>query len=279
MTLEAKVAERTTELSRTVEVLQQTRAELLHSEKLAALGSMVAGISHELNTPIGNTLMVATTLQAQVRELNDVVSSGNVKKSTFEGFLRSIDEMSELLVRSCGRASDLIASFKQVAVDQTSERRRSFDLKEVVADVLTLARTTFKHEPWVLEDDVPTGIICDSFPGPLGQVVTNLVQNACVHGFAGRQHGRVKVSARLMAEGTVQLTVTDDGVGMDAATLSRVFDPFFTTRLGKGGSGLGMSVSHRIVGSMLGGSMRADSRPGEGTRFTVIFPAAAPARM
>ncbi|HRE18661.1 MAG TPA: PAS domain S-box protein, partial [Rhodocyclaceae bacterium] len=178
--LETRVEERTAELKKVIGDLRETQEELLHSEKLASLGSLVAGISHDLNTPIGNTLTVATTLQDKVQEFNVKMRKGELKKSALVDFLNSAEEMADLLVRSCRRAAELVASFKQVAADQASERRRQFDLRELVEDVLVTLRPTFKHHPWVFSCDVPAGIACDSFPGPLGQVLSNLVQNACL---------------------------------------------------------------------------------------------------
>lgn len=276
VTLEARVEERTSELSAMLQSLQQTQEELVHSEKMASLGSLVAGISHDLNTPIGNTMTVASTLQDRVREFNTLLANGDLKKSALLDFLHSAEEMSDLLVRSCRRSTELISSFKQVAIDQASERRRKFDLRAVVEDVLVTLRPTIKHQPWVLESEVQEGINCDSFPGPLGQVLTNLIQNACVHGFGDRGYGRVAIAASSPMAGWVRLTVSDDGVGMDGATLARVFDPFFTTRLGQGGSGLGTSIAYRIVTSILGGAISVDSELGKGSCFTLIFPMAAP---
>lgn len=275
-TLESKVLQRTEELRRSVQMLQETQDELIQSGKLASLGSMVAGISHELNTPIGNTLLVASTLQQKVQSFSHVLQRHGVRKSEIGAFFTDIGDMSDLLVRSCGKASELISSFKQVAIDQTSERRRSFELHHVVDDVLKALRVSYRHTVWVLQADIPAGMVCDSFPGPLGQVLTNLVQNACRHGFHGRVDGIVCITATRQDDGTIALVVQDDGVGMDTLTLSHVFDPFFTTQLGAGGSGLGLSVSRRIVESILGGSLRAESTLGYGSRFICTFPPVAP---
>lgn len=278
-TLETRVEERTAELKKVIGDLRDTQEELLHSERLASLGSLVAGISHDLNTPIGNTLTVATTLQDRVREFNATMAKGELKKSALLDFLHVTEEMGDLLVRSCRRAAELVASFKQVAADQASERRRVFDLKELVDDVLMTLRPTYKHQPWTFASDIPEGVACDSFPGPLGQVLSNLVQNACVHGLGEQSAGRIEISASHPVEGWLRLTVRDDGCGMDPGTLARVFDPFFTTRLGRGGSGLGLSVSYRIVTSLLGGAISVESEPGKGTCFTVMFPVKAPSSL
>ncbi len=285
--LEAMVATRTSELNRAMDTLQRTQNELIQYGTLASLGSMVAGISHELNTPIGNALTVASTLQEQVAKVADTVASGTVKRSTLDSFFSSGREMAALIVKSIQRAAELIASFKQVAVDQTSERRRVFDLFEVVDDVITTLRPGLKTTPWLIEMDIPAGISCDSFPGPLGQVVTNLVQNAVTHGFEGKTAGRVLISAQVQRveweresqRERICLRIRDDGHGMAPATLTHVFEPFFTTRLGKGGSGLGLSVCHRIATTVLGGEMSVESALGQGTCFSLTFPAVAPGRI
>jgi signal transduction histidine kinase len=191
-------------------------------------------------------------------------------------FLSGAAEMASLATQSVTRAADLVASFKQVAVDQTSEQRRTFLLDRVVADNLAALRPSFGPLHVNLKQDIPDGIRCDSYPGPLGQVLTNLLQNAVVHGLEGKADGTVQITATVAAD-QVTLVVTDDGAGMEPKVLAHVFDPFFTTRLGKGGSGLGLSVSHRIATSVLGGSLSARSTAGSGSQFRLVFPLVAPA--
>ncbi|OQA33594.1 MAG: Signal-transduction histidine kinase senX3 [Betaproteobacteria bacterium ADurb.Bin341] len=275
-TLEEQVAQRTAALSQALETLKGAQAGLLESERLASLGSLVAGVSHELNTPIGNALTVASTLQEKTRQVNRLVAEGQLKKSVLLDFLGSAGEMSDLICRSCHRSSDLIESFKQIAVDQTTEQRRRFELHTLVDDVLTTLRPSFKKMPWVVSADVPEGIACDSFPGPLVQVLTNLIQNAFIHAFDGREAGEVVVVARLNCKGRVRLVVRDNGRGMEAATRKRIFDPFFTTRMGRGGTGLGLSISYQIATAVLGGTLRVSSKPGRGSIFILTFPQQAP---
>ncbi len=264
------------ELRQAVRNLDRARAELVRGEKLAGLGSLVAGVAHELNTPIGNTAVAATTLQHDVDEFRRAMDAGSLRKSELQQFLARCNEGAELLVKSTQRAAELVISFKQVAVDQASDRRREFDLGETVQDVLRSIRPSFKGHAWVLETDIPQGIHCDGFPGPLGQIVSNLVQNAVLHGFAGREQGRVQVHATVLDADTVRLTVEDDGNGIPEASLGKIFDPFFTTRLGQGGSGLGLTIVYNLVTVMLGGRIEVRSSVGEGTCFTLTFPLSAP---
>jgi signal transduction histidine kinase len=273
--LEGRVAERTSTLSATIERLQQTQKELVHAEKLASLGALVAGVAHELNTPIGNALTVATTLEEKARELGAVLERGEMRKSTLIDFVGNALAMTELISRSAHRASALIGSFKQVAVDQTSEQRRTFNLRMAVEDNVAALKPNFRHASHQIDVEVPHGITCDSYPGPLGQVIVNLVQNAMTHAFTGRAEGRLRIGASL-EQGTVHLSFEDDGIGMEADVLERIFEPFFTTRLGLGGSGLGLSISQNIVAGVLGGTLLARSKAGLGSCFEVRFPLHAP---
>ncbi|HXA47066.1 MAG TPA: ATP-binding protein, partial [Burkholderiaceae bacterium] len=282
--LEQRVVERTNELQQTnielastVATLNMAREELVRSEKLAALGSLVAGIAHELNTPIGNSLMVASTLVDQTKVLTASYIDGNgLKRSVLEGYFQDASKAGDILVRNLYRAANLVTSFKQVAVDQTSSQRRLFSLSEVISEILITLSPTLKKTAFVIEQHIPDNITMDSYPGPLGQVVTNLVNNALLHGFEGRTNGTVTLSAVINHEGGVELTVKDDGKGIPSANLGRVFDPFFTTKLGAGGSGLGLNITHNIVSGILGGRIRVNSEMGNGTTFVLTLPTVAP---
>ena len=269
--LEDRVSERTAELSATVDRLKQTQYDLVQAEKLASLGALVAGVAHELNTPIGIALTTASTLEDNAKDFQRTVADGALKRSSLDFFVQRSVDMGALLVRSCHRAANLISSFKQVAVDQTSEQQRQFDLLALVEDNVASLRPSFKQAGWNIEIDVPEGINCNSYPGPLGQVLVNLIQNADLHAFAADEHGTLRITASVVAD-MVELVVSDNGKGMDAETASRIFEPFFTTRLGQGGSGLGLAICRNIVKGVLGGSLQATSEPGVGTRFIVSFP-------
>jgi signal transduction histidine kinase len=256
--------------------LQLAQTQLVEREKLASLGALVAGVAHELNTPIGNSLLVASTLQEGSRRFAEQTRSGGLRRSELERFCATAEESSSLLVRSLGRAAQLVASFKQLAVDQTSDRRRSFDLAKVCEEVALTLDNRLRREEHRLECDIPPGLIFDSFPGPLEQVISNLVLNAVLHGFEGRSGGRMRLQAEPVGGDWVRLVFSDDGRGIPDEQLPRIFDPFFTTKMGQGGSGLGLHICYTIVSSLLGGQISVSSVAGQGTRFELMLPRVAP---
>lgn len=282
-TLEARVQGRTAELSASNDELRHTlhtldiaRDELVRGEKLASLGSLVAGVAHELNTPIGNAAVAATTLQDQFNEFQQVLKEGQLRRSDLDRFVNTCREGNDLILRSLNRSRELVASFKQVAVDQASERRRYFDLAELLSDVLRTLRPGLKGGRWQISEHVPATIQCDGYPGPLGQVLTNLIMNAVLHGFEGRSEGHIEIKASPVDRTSVRIEVSDNGRGIPAGQLDKIFDPFFTTRLGQGGSGLGLTICHNIVTTLLGGRISVESTPGKGTCFALVIPLTAP---
>jgi len=282
--LEQRVQERTEALSKSnqdlrsaVKNLEQAQAELLQREKLAALGALVAGIAHELNTPIGNSVTAASTLHEQAGEFSRQVAAG-ITRSALDRFLENANTASDIVLRNLSRAAELVSSFKRVAVDQTSDQRRTFDLAEVINETLLTLGPGIKQSGHDVTHDIDLHVLMDSFPGALSQVVSNLVNNALVHAFADKAHGAVRVDARRLDDGTVEISVTDDGCGIASENLGRIFNPFFTTRLGSGGSGLGLHIAYNLVTGVLGGHIRAESTPGAGTRLIVTMPVNAPER-
>ncbi|MDS4025756.1 MAG: PAS domain S-box protein [Candidatus Contendobacter sp.] len=266
--LEDLVAMRTTEL-------RQAMNQLAQAEKLAALGKLVAGIAHELNTPIGNAVLAASTLADRERDFTARIQAG-LTRSTLQQFVATVREGSEILQRNLRRAAELISSFKQVAVDQSSYQRRTFTLEEVVREITLTLSPTLRRSPTTLSVAIDPDLRLDSFPGPLGQVLMNLINNALVHAFHGRERGVIRIESIPAAPGHVGLRVSDDGNGIDPAHLSRLFDPFFTTRLGQGGSGLGLHIVYNLVTGLLGGTIAVHSTPGQGAAFDLGLPLVAP---
>lgn len=262
-------------LELTLQDLRATQVQLIESAKLASLGQLVAGVAHELNTPIGNALITSNALEHEISELNAGIIGNVLRKSSLTSFVDHAIPMTELIARSCKRAAELISSFKQVATDQTSERRRHFKLHELVDDIMATLHPTLNTQALQINLQIPQDIVCDSYPGPLGQIITNLIQNAMIHAFEGRTSGQLDITAQVQ-DGQVDMQFTDNGNGMSAAVLSRIFEPFYTTRLGHGGSGLGLSISQNIAISVLGGSLKASSELGQGSCFHLRFPRVTP---
>ena len=259
-----------------VTALRRTAEVLARNERMASLGNLVAGIAHEINTPIGNALMVASAVGSRITEFEEAIAGGQLRRSVLDRFVASVRESDDLLERNLVRAANLIQNFKQVAVDQTSDRRRVFDLATVLEEVRMTLVPRFKHSPYRFDLDAEVGISLDSYPGALGQIVTNLVENALVHAFEGRASGQILLVARSIDAGNAEIVCSDDGIGVPADVRPRIFDPFFTTKLGKGGSGLGLSIVLNLVRDLLGGDMDVSSEPEHGTRFTIRLPLKAP---
>jgi PAS domain S-box-containing protein len=281
--LELRVAQRTLALSqsndqlnKTLDNLQQAQHGLVQSEKLAALGSLVAGIAHELNTPIGNSVMAASTLLDHTQSMASTVNAGALRRSMLDQFIADSQTTCDILNRNLRRASELISSFKQVAVDQTGAQRRSFQLCEVVTEIIITLGPSLKKSPLTLESSIDEQIWLDSYPGAVGQILVNLINNSVLHAFSERSQGLISLRAYNSKPGWIELTVTDNGAGISAEHLPKIFDPFFTTKLGQGGSGLGLNIVHNLTTSMLGGKLEVASQINWGTRFTLSLPLIAP---
>ena len=272
----AALADYTHQLESTLEHLDLTRGQLLQAEKMASLGGLVAGIAHEINTPVGNGVTVATSLAERVRRFRARLEGPSLKRSLLEGFADEVAEAAQLLTANLDTAAALIRSFKQVAADQTSSHRRGFDLRETVEEVVATLRPSFRRSGHSVDVDIEAGLTLDSYPGPFGQVVVNLVTNSLQHGFADDTPGHIHLSARPAGPGRVRLLYRDDGVGIPPELQGRVFEPFFTTRQGRGGTGLGLHVIYNIVTNVLGGTLSLTSAPGAGVEFAIDLPVNAP---
>jgi len=281
--LEKRVSERTSELQTknlelksALETLSVAKDQLVQSEKLAALGSLVAGVAHELNTPIGNSLTVASTQEEMLNQLANQIDTG-LKRSDLKKFLSEISMATDILMRNLIRAADLVTSFKHVAVDRTSSKRRQFSLAELTTEILLTLNPTLSQEKCRIETDINTSITLDSFPGSLGQVLINLINNAVVHGFESSAAGVIRITGKLTDTQHVLIEIKDNGKGIHPDNLRRVFEPFFTTRLGQGGSGMGLHIVHNLVTGLLGGQIAVVSKEASGgTTFQLTLPLEAP---
>ncbi len=265
-------------LNRELEMrVEQRTGELAKSQKLAALGALVAGVAHELSTPIGNARIVAGSINYRLNELNrQMEGGGTVHHTAVTAVIADSRKATEMIEQSLDRASMLIGSFKQIAVDRTGEQRRPFDLSDVIVQTISVQRAVFKRAGCIIHVDAPKGQLINGYPGSVGQLLDILVENANRHGFDGRRGGEVTIRAETTAEGVAVLTVSDNGNGIPEQILGKIFDPFFTTQLGRGGSGLGLNIAWNIVEGVLGGKIFVSSMVGSGTTFRIVLPLNAP---
>ena len=274
-TLEQRVAQRTAELERALENLKQSQDNLANSEAKATLSTLFASVSHELGTPLGNSKMVASAMAEQTLSMAQDMENGQLKRSALSAFMEQLNDGLALLQRNLERAVELLGDFRQVAADQASEQRRVFDLKLVVQEILHTLSPSLKHKPHQIVVEIADELMMDSQPGPLGQIVINLVNNAYLHAFEGRSNGVLTISARIDGD-QVQMCVADNGVGMSPEVKEKLFEPFFSTKIGKGGTGLGMAIVRNLVTKTLGGRISVVSKVGEGTRVDIVLPRVLP---
>ncbi|WP_342118198.1 ATP-binding protein [Pseudoduganella sp. OTU4001] len=264
------------ELQAALENLSMTQEELVRRDKLAALGALVAGVAHELNTPIGNSLVTASTLADHTAVLARQLEAG-IRRSELETYVGQAREAGDILQRNLQRAASLVASFKQIAVDTTDAQRRSFDLEPLLFELLTPLWASLPQPRPRLVMDIAPGLAMDSYPGPLSQALGHLVDNCMTHAFGTQPGAEPTVTISAHAEGSeVLLAVADNGAGIAPDHIRRIFDPFFTTRLGAGQSGLGLYITHNIVTGVLAGHIDVASTPGFGSTFTLHLPMTAP---
>ena len=252
--------------------LEAARAELVESEKMASLGRMVAGFAHEVNTPVGVAVGAVSHAREAVREIGELLAGDEVSEEELRSRLDTLDEASGLALTNLQRAARMVGSFKRTAVDQASDSVRDYDLAEIVDDVVQSLHHTFKTTAIRVDTDVPA-LKLHGPAGALQQILINLLQNSRLHAYAdGTGAGTIRIAAR--ADGDeVLVDYRDDGAGMSEETLLRIFEPFFTTARGSGGSGLGLYIAYNLATQALGGSIDCESRPGQGARFLLRFPA------
>jgi signal transduction histidine kinase len=276
--LEQRVDERTAALTSANETLKGTVAalklaqrQLVDSEKMAALGGLVAGVAHEINTPLGISVTAASHLQGETQRMRRLLDSGELKRSDLDAYEITARESSEMILRNLQRADKLVKSFKQVAVDQSSEERRHILLAQYIDEILTSLRPALKRGRHRIIVDCPPDLGFVTMPGAIYQVLANLVMNSLIHAFEPEQPGEIRIEASLKPD-YVLLTYADNGRGMNEEARSRIFEPFFTTRRGQGGSGLGMHIVFNLVTQGLGGTIECDSAPGQGVYFSIRIP-------
>jgi PAS domain S-box-containing protein len=256
--------------------LRETQNSLIEAEKLAALGRLVAGVAHEVNNPVGISLTVASSLERKTATFTAEVERGDLRRSRLTDFLETSRDAASQLVANLNRAAELIQSFKQVAADRNYSDQRTFDLGDLTEQVVMSLRPGLRKHHLSLTVDCQPSLTMNSYPGPYGQVLTNLFLNAVAHAFPDGRPGTVDIQVRESGKDNVEIIFSDNGCGMSLDVRRRAFDPFFTTRRDQGGTGLGLHIVYSIVTNRLGGRLDLDSAPGKGTRVQIILPRVAP---
>jgi signal transduction histidine kinase len=256
--------------------LQETQNFLIEAEKLAALGRLVAGVAHEINNPVGTSLTVASSLERKTAAFIADVVRGDLQRSILNEFLDISRQASAQLVANPTRAAELVQSFKQVATDRNYSNQRTFDLGDLTEQVFLSLRPGLGKQNVTLNVECQSDLTTNSYPGPYGQVLTNLLLNSIAHAFPDGKEGTVDVKAQASGIDHIEIVFSDDGCGMSLDVRHRAFDPFFTTRRDQGGTGLGLHIVYSIVTNCLGGRLNLDSEPGRGTKMQLILPRVAP---
>lgn len=273
--LEEKVKMRNQELELAQQRLHDSQEQLTLSEAKATISTLIASVSHELSSPIGNSLMASSSLHEFAMEFKRKFDSGSMKRSDVPTFVGELNEISSLIQRNLKRASVLLSNLRQVSADQASEQRRTFDLAETIKEIIDTIRPSLKRKSHRIVLNIPANIMMDSQPGSIGQVVINLINNAYLHAFENCEDGVLTIEAKLMGE-KVLLTISDNGAGIPEEHLSKIYEPFFSTKIGKGGTGLGMAIVHNLVTKTLGGTIKIQSAVGVGTEFEIRLPLSIP---
>ncbi len=274
--LESKVAERTLALSQSVEQLQQAQSQLIESEKLAALGGLVAGVAHEVNTPLGIAVTATSVLSETLDSLRQQFTAQTLTSQQFSDLLAQASDSTQMLVNNLQRAARLVRDFKQTAVDQVSEARSQFQVEQVLRALIASLHPETRKVPVEPLLECPSGLQMNSLPGVLTQVLANLILNSVRHAFADQAAPLIEI--RLQEQGEqVLLDYRDNGCGVPESLRERIFEPFFTTKRGSGGSGLGLNIVYNLVARKLGGKLEFSSQPGQGVHFRLSLPRELPA--
>jgi signal transduction histidine kinase len=269
-----QLAHRNTALIHSLHDLKSTQAQLIESKKMASLAALVAGVAHEINTPVGTSITAASHLIDRIAKIREQFEQGDMTRSDLDGFLSKAEMACTIMLSNLQRSGDLVKSFKQVAVDQSSLKRRRFDLCDYLQEIKQSLQPRLKRSPHQLVIKCQSPIELNTCPGVLSQIITNFVMNSLIHGFsgAGDQHGLMHVQVVERDDSTIRLIYKDDGKGISENHISHIFEPFYTTNREAGGSGLGLNLVYNAVLSHLGGTIQVESKQGEGVCFIIEFP-------
>ncbi len=268
-TLELEISNE--ELRATIENLKQTQKKLVEAEHMASLGMLAAGIAHEINTPIGVGLTGITHFDEITQEINQKYKNDDVSEKEFEEYLDTSTELSSMIIANMTRTTHILKSFKQVAVDQSSEIKRKFKVAEYIDEILLSINNVIKKTNVSFEISVDENLTIDSYPGAFSQIITNLILNAIKHAYNDAEQGTISIGVNV-EDNILQVIFKDDGKGISKENLPKIFDLFFTTQLNNGGTGLGLNIVYNIITSNLNGTIKCESIENEGTVFNITIP-------
>lgn len=260
------------ELIQTLEKLHQFQRQMVENEKMASLGDMVAGVAHEVNTPIGLGVTASTMMLDRLAKIKEDFENKTLKASSLEKFIGESEENLNIIYRNLNRSAELISSFKQVAVDQSTETDRIFMFRQLMDEVLLSLRPRLKSVNHQIHIECPAELKVESKAGPINQIMINLIMNSLIHGFEEKSNGNVYIEAKISDNSTLEIDYRDDGKGIPENIRTRIFDPFVTTKRGQGGSGLGMHLVYNLVTQALNGNISVASNEGNGVEFKITFP-------
>ena len=268
---QAELEAKNNDLERMLAELRNTQKQLVEAEKMASLGGLVAGISHEINTPLGISVTSASTMHRELHDLRDKFENSQLKKTELDDFFSQASQACQILNTNLRRAAELVRSFKQVAVDQTNDDLRDINLSDYRNEILVSIGPSYKHKPITLNTECDQDIYLKTYPGALSQIISNLVINSITHAYDEGEPGNIHINISANDDNVI-FEYSDDGKGIHRDNLGNIFTPFYTTRRGKGGTGLGLSIVYNLVSATLMGSIDVESSVGEGTRFHIVFP-------
>lgn len=270
--LEERVKGRTVELQESYNNLQNTQAQLIESEKMSALGNLVAGVAHEVNTPLGISITAASIFKNEIKSIKDMLDENRLSKAALVNFIDTIMEADEILMKNLDRAALLVKNFKKISVDQSSEELRDFELNTYIQEVVSTFTSELKHRPVELELQLDSNPIdMYSYPGAISQIVVNMLQNALIHAFDFEQEGKIILETH-QDDNNATIIFTDNGKGIDSAVVDKIFEPFITTKRNEGGTGLGLNITYNLITQHLNGTIHLDSDYKDGARFIINIP-------
>ncbi|MCX6074697.1 MAG: ATP-binding protein [Campylobacterales bacterium] len=270
--LESRVESRTKELNDSLDTLKKAQVQLIQSEKMAALGNLVSGVAHEVNTPLGNAITGGSIIVRETKELLKQIEEGTLKKSFMEQKLHVLNETADLLLKSINQAANLIRSFKRISVDQSIEEKRDFKLYEYLEEIILTFHNKLKKLPVTVIVDGDHDLVLKSYPGVYAQIISNFVQNSLLHGFNETTHNAIITIYFEIQNKNLLLTYSDNGAGMDEQMRKIAFEPFTTTKRNAGGTGLGLNIVYNLITQKLHGTIELDSEPSKGITLTMTLP-------